>query len=79
MSCSPLQDTLLHQALTLQSLDDVAMRDLLACALDRNRVGCGVFLRSRSLSGVRQDKYPQSGAGGHALTILLSTVEDSTG
>ncbi|KAK7804912.1 hypothetical protein U0070_027629 [Myodes glareolus] len=34
---------------TLQSLDGVATRDLLACALDRNRVDCGVFLRSRSL------------------------------
>lgn len=64
---------------TLQRLDDVAMRGLLAYPLIRSCLSCGVFLGSRYLSRVGQHRYTQSGISGHALAILCSTVEDSTG
>lgn len=55
------------------------MRGLVAYPLIKNSVNCGVFLGSRYLSRVEQDRYTQSGISGHALAILCSTVEDSTG
>lgn len=68
-----------QQSGTLQRLDDVPMKGLVVYPLFKNSVSCGVFLGSRYLSRVGQHRYTQSGISGHALAILCSTVEDSTG